>query len=86
MKKYLLPILLSLFVVVFFSCAKSNTKSSKTLTTEEFIKYSVNGTDYHFEIPADSVFADSLVESPFFFPLTKFMQTGSQVLQLILPG
>jgi hypothetical protein len=66
MKKYLLPILLSLFAVVFFSCNKGNIDSLKALSTDEFIKYNVNGTDYNFTLPVDSVFADSLVESPSF--------------------
>lgn len=66
MQKFLLPILLSLFAVVFYSCNKSNTDSSKTLSTEEFIKYNVNGADYNFTMPADSLIANGLVENPNF--------------------
>jgi hypothetical protein len=66
MKIYLLPTLLSLFAVVFYSCNKSNIDASKTLSTEEFIKYNVNGTDYNFTMPADSVIANGLVETPNF--------------------
>jgi hypothetical protein len=66
MKRYLLPTLLSLFAVAFYSCNKNNTDSSKILSTEEFIKYNVNGTDYNFTMPADSVIANGLVENPNF--------------------
>jgi hypothetical protein len=66
MKRYLLPILLILFAVAFHSCHKNKTDASKTLSTEEFIKYNVNGIGYDFTMPADSVFANGLVESPNF--------------------
>lgn len=58
MKRYLLLTLLSLFALVFFSCTKNNTDSSKTLSTEEFVKYNINGTDYFYTMPADSVLAN----------------------------
>jgi hypothetical protein len=70
MKRYLLPTLLSLFAVVFYSCNKSNTDSSKTLSTDEFIKYNVNGTDYSFIMPVDSLLANKSdsIENPSFDP------------------
>jgi hypothetical protein len=71
MKKKLLLVVLALSALGFYSCNKSNTDSLKALSTEEFIKYNVNATDYNFTMPVDSVFADSLVESPYFFPSNK---------------
>ncbi len=71
MKRYLLPTLLSLFAIVFYSCKKSNADSSKVLSTEEFVKYNINGTNYVYNMPADSVLAngtDSVENAQ--FPIT----------------
>jgi hypothetical protein len=68
MKRYLFAILLGLFAVSFYSCDKNSTNI--VLSTDEFVKYNVNGIDYSFIMPADSVFpnmSDS-IESPSFFP------------------
>jgi hypothetical protein len=71
MKRYLLPTLLSLFAIVFYSCKKSNADSSKVLSTEEFVQYNINGTNYVYNMPADSVLAngtDSVENAQ--FPIT----------------
>lgn len=40
-------------------------------STDEFVRYNVNGIDYDFSMPVDSVWADSLVETPYFIPDNK---------------
>ena len=48
----------------FNSCSKSDTQSAIILPTDEFIKYKVNGTNYSFVMPADTVFSGNQLNNP----------------------
>ena len=54
-------------IVIFFnSCTKSDTQSPPpmVLSTDEFIKYSVNGTNYSFIKPTDTLFSANQLNNP----------------------
>jgi hypothetical protein len=54
--------------LIFFAACKKNDASGKTkLATDEFIHCKINGSAFNFNMPADSVFTDSIVERPDFF-------------------
>jgi len=61
-KFFLLPKLVTAVVIclALYCCHKG---PSSVSGTGEFIHYTVNGTLYNFDMPADSVFVDSLSES-----------------------
>ena len=66
MKKYLFVILLGLIVIEGGSCKKNI--PNIILSTEEFVKYNINGTNYSYTLPVDSVLAngtDSLENAQF---------------------
>jgi hypothetical protein len=49
-------------MLLFTTCKKNNTASS----SDEYIHYIINGVPYNFDMPVDSVFADSLAETASF--------------------
>ena len=53
-----------LLAVCLFSCSKDNDQSTPVLSTNEFIKYTVNGNNYSFIIPADKVFSANQLNNP----------------------
>lgn len=66
---------LGLLALVFYSC---NKRSPNTiLSPDEHINYTVNGTAYHFIMPADSVMADDSLETLSSIPLSRV--TGQRI-------
>jgi hypothetical protein len=52
-------------VIVFSSCNKSGTQQPPVvLSTEEYFRYSVNGNNYSFSKPADSLFSANHLNNP----------------------
>ena len=59
-KLFFLILIASPFFIA--SCKKSNAP----LNNNEFVHYTVNGTAYAFDMPVDSVFSDTIPETPSF--------------------
>lgn len=65
MKNYLFLFSFCLSAVYINSCNKNNTLlPPATLSTDEFIKYNINGTNYSFITPADTVFSANVLNNP----------------------
>lgn len=69
--KAIIVVLISLSFTSLVSCKKNDEKAAIVLSQDEYIYYSVNGTDYSFLKPADTVFADTLTETSTFFLASK---------------
>lgn len=63
-KSALIFLLIALLANSLFSSCKKSRKSPAD--TSEYIHYVINGTAYNFDMPVDSVFADSVVEASTF--------------------
>ena len=64
MKIYIFLFLFCLTAACLNSCNKSNTQPSVILSTEEFIKYNINGTNYSFIKPADTISSANVLNNP----------------------
>ncbi len=65
MKKIAFLFSFCLAAFYFISCKKSNTISPPVaLSTAEFIKYSINGTNYNFTMPVDTIFSANFLNNP----------------------
>lgn len=50
--------------VSFNSCSKNNSQPAVILSTDEYIKYAINGTNYNFIRPADTLFSGNYLNNP----------------------
>jgi len=76
-RKTLLP-LIAICFIFFISCKKTNPNSVAPnffLPTDEYIRYNVNGTDYSFNMPADSVLSNDSLETFNFIPFASVLGT-----------
>ena len=64
MKLYIFLFTLCLSAVCLYSCNKSNTQPAAVLSTEEFIRYTVNGNNYSFIKQTDKVFSANYLNNP----------------------
>lgn len=65
MKKLLCLLLGCTTAVVFFSCSKKNSSPAPVaLSTEEFIRYTINGGNYSFNRPADTLRSSNFLNNP----------------------
>ncbi|MGB4843521.1 MAG: hypothetical protein WBP16_03590 [Ferruginibacter sp.] len=65
MKKYVFLFIGCLSSFFFNSCSKKNdTASPVILSTEQFIRYSINGVNYSFTKPTDNVFSANQLNNP----------------------
>jgi hypothetical protein len=53
--------------IIFTGCKKN--EAQKVLSNEEFIEYTINGVQYKFIMPLDSVYSDSVLETSSFVQL-----------------
>lgn len=59
MKIFKAYILLVLVLVSVLSCKKNKNEETIPLSTDEFIHYTVNGTAYNYDMPVDTIKADT---------------------------
>ena len=64
MKIFIFLFTFCLSAACFYSCNKSNTQPPIVLSTDEFIKYNINGTNYSFMMPVDAVFSANVLDNP----------------------
>lgn len=64
MKIFIFLFTFCLSAACFYSCNKSNTQPPIVLSTDEFIKYNINGTNYSFIKPADTLFSGNFLNNP----------------------
>lgn len=64
MKLYLFLFTFCLSAVCFYSCSKNSSQAPVVLSTEEFIRYSVNSTNYSFIKSSDKLFSANYLDNP----------------------
>ncbi len=65
MRKYIFVLASALLTIGIISCSKSeNNTPPVVLSTDEFVKYTVNGVSFSFIRPADSLFSADQLDNP----------------------
>lgn len=64
MKPHLFLLTFCLSAVCFYSCSKNSEQAPVVLSTEEFIRYNVNGNNYNFTKPVDKLFSANHLNNP----------------------